>query len=228
MEEMQIMDRMQTKEKLYRAALELFVQNGLRNTTVRDVANKADANSGLMHYYFKSKHQLALEILEALFHEIKRTTKTMINPEEKPQIFHGVMMRLHLYFLATECNNKFYIDCLKLDIFEELALDNCLETIRSIDRHYGNNHDDSYLLLMQSITINALRTMILKKESGLIDYNPEKIGSLEYRLFLSFFSVPNQEIDACIAECNRFASLLFAENPHLSDIRNLAWQTPQI
>lgn len=217
----QLMDTMQTKEKLYRAALDLFVQKGLQGTTVRDIANKADANSGLMHYYFKSKHKLALEILESLYHEIKRITESVIDPEQKPQIVHGVMMRLHLYFLESEWNNRFYLDCLKLDIFEELALDNCLEMIRRIDRLYGNTHDDAYLLLMQSITINALRTMFLKKESGLIDYDSERIGILEYRLFLSFFGVPNEEIEACVKECSVYADRLFAENPHLSDIRNL-------
>jgi len=217
------MDRMRTKEKLYKSAQELFVEKGLSKTTVREIADNVGVNSGLMHYYFKSKNKLALDILQSLFNEIYKIADNHVDRNKEPHIFHGTMMRLHGYFLSTEENMSFYIDCLKKDIFEELALKNCLETIKKIDAFFGHNHEDSYLLLMQSITINALRTMILKRESGLIDYPTEKIEIMEYKLFLSIFPATSPEVvDASVDKCTLLAGKLFSENQHLCDIRNLS------
>ena len=217
-----MIENMKTKEKIYKSALELFVEKGFKKTTVRDIAKKANANSGLMHYYYKSKSFLAMEALNKIYEEIFAITSPSIDIEKEPHIFHGVMMRLHLYFLSTQINNKFYIDTLESDLFEEMALFKCLKVMKIIDKRFNQGHDDSYLLLLQSITINALRTMIMKKNTGLIDYDSETIGAMEYKIFLSFFNVPDKEIAVASEECKRLANKLYSENLQLCDIRNLS------
>jgi AcrR family transcriptional regulator len=50
-----------TRRSIYEAALELFQQKGFEQTTMRDVARKADVALGGAYYYFPSKEAIVLE-----------------------------------------------------------------------------------------------------------------------------------------------------------------------
>lgn len=53
-----IMEKPTVKEKVMEAAADLFYHNGFHGTSVRDIAQRADANVSLISYYFKSKQGL--------------------------------------------------------------------------------------------------------------------------------------------------------------------------
>jgi len=53
------------EKKIIDAARELFYQNGFTGVTVRDIANKAEVNLALLHYYFRTKDK----IFEIVFRE---------------------------------------------------------------------------------------------------------------------------------------------------------------
>ena len=55
-----------TKQKILIAAKEVFLQNGFAGARMRDISDKANINKGLLHYYFKSKRLLFLEVLKLL------------------------------------------------------------------------------------------------------------------------------------------------------------------
>jgi len=46
------------EKKLIDAARELFYEKGFTGITVRDIANKAEVNLALLHYYFRTKDKL--------------------------------------------------------------------------------------------------------------------------------------------------------------------------
>ena len=47
-----------TQQKLLTAACEVFAENGFKNTTVRDICNRADVNVAAVNYHFGSKEKL--------------------------------------------------------------------------------------------------------------------------------------------------------------------------
>ena len=55
-----------TKEKILESAREVFLINGFAGARMRDIAEKANINKGLLHYYFKTKRLLFLEVLKIL------------------------------------------------------------------------------------------------------------------------------------------------------------------
>ncbi|NQV53196.1 MAG: TetR/AcrR family transcriptional regulator [Flavobacteriales bacterium] len=61
---------MNTKDKILEAAREEFLANGYDATSVRCIADKADINKGLLHYYFKTKEVLIVQVFEELFKEL--------------------------------------------------------------------------------------------------------------------------------------------------------------
>lgn len=59
-----------TKEKIERAALRLFVRQGIHGTSIRDVAKLAGVSQGAMYNHYRSKEELAHELFSRGWSEI--------------------------------------------------------------------------------------------------------------------------------------------------------------
>ena len=53
-----------TKERIERAAIGLFVQKGVAETTVRDIATAVDISDGALYRHFVGKEELVWELFE--------------------------------------------------------------------------------------------------------------------------------------------------------------------
>jgi AcrR family transcriptional regulator len=53
--------RVQTRDRLYRAALELFAERGFLETTVEDITEAADVGKGTFFNYFRTKEHILAE-----------------------------------------------------------------------------------------------------------------------------------------------------------------------
>ena len=69
-----------TKERIERAALKLFVQNGVAETSIKEIAKEAKVSQGAMYNHYHSKEELAWELFAGGFSEIglelRRLAKT--------------------------------------------------------------------------------------------------------------------------------------------------------
>lgn len=62
--------RRDTKELIERAALKLFVRNGVAATSIKDIAREADVSQGAMYNHYASKDELAWLLFSDNFTEI--------------------------------------------------------------------------------------------------------------------------------------------------------------
>src|SRR5262245_15756205 len=63
-------DGSETKERIERAALLLFVKRGIAETSIRQIAKAARVSLGAMYNHYKSKDELAEVLFADLFHRI--------------------------------------------------------------------------------------------------------------------------------------------------------------
>jgi len=63
----------ETAEKVLEAATRIFINRGFEGATMQEIADEADINKGLLHYYFKSK--------ENLFHLVIKKVAGQIVPK---------------------------------------------------------------------------------------------------------------------------------------------------
>ena len=63
-------DGTRTKERVERAALKLFVEQGVAETSIRDIAREAGISQGAMYNHFESKEQLAWSLFAEHFSEM--------------------------------------------------------------------------------------------------------------------------------------------------------------
>lgn len=73
-----------TEEKIKDTARELFLEKGLRGTTIREVAEKAGVNVALVNYYFRTKNKLFIAIFKEKFLTFNEAGYHIMTNEEKP------------------------------------------------------------------------------------------------------------------------------------------------
>jgi len=81
------MEAVSKKERLVTAASELFHQHGIGQTSIAQIAERADVPLGNVYYYFKTKEELALEVMKERKNYIisfcRELDETQGNPQDR-------------------------------------------------------------------------------------------------------------------------------------------------
>lgn len=56
----------QTRQKIFRAAADVFEEKGYTGARMQEIADRAGINKALLHYYFSSKEQLFMSVFQVL------------------------------------------------------------------------------------------------------------------------------------------------------------------
>jgi AcrR family transcriptional regulator len=84
-----------TRERLFRAALDLFAKKGFSETTVEDITNAADLGKGTFFNYFPSKEHLLLAFAEMQFAKLKSTVEELrTSGESMSQFLRTLAVRM--------------------------------------------------------------------------------------------------------------------------------------
>ncbi len=79
------------RNQLTRAAYRVVGEKGYYNITVKDIAREAGLSTGLVHYYFKDKQELLLNLLKEMNRDLRlyldRALDRSRDPEEKLGIY---------------------------------------------------------------------------------------------------------------------------------------------
>ena len=85
----------QTRERLFRAALDLFAQRGFADTTVEDITNAADVGKGTFFNYFPSKDHMLLAFAEMQLGKLQSIIENLRRAREPiPQFFRTLAVRM--------------------------------------------------------------------------------------------------------------------------------------
>jgi AcrR family transcriptional regulator len=93
----------ETKQKLIEAALQLFSQKGVKESTVKEIAKKAGVTEGLIYHYFSSKEELLQSVMETYtinntLQEVTSKLDPHLSLEKQLQIyFHSMFTSMHEY-----------------------------------------------------------------------------------------------------------------------------------
>src|SRR5262249_4864005 len=71
----------QRRRQLLEYATRRFAENGYHPTSVDDLVNGIGVGKGVFYWYFSSKEQLLVEILEQTGHDLRRAQKQAIGDE---------------------------------------------------------------------------------------------------------------------------------------------------
>ena len=88
-------DNTDTEQKILVAARKVFIQKGYAGARMREIADEAGINKGLLHYYFKTKDGL----FESIFDELLMTFAPQLNIifESDLPLFEKIEQFIHQY-----------------------------------------------------------------------------------------------------------------------------------
>ena len=90
-----------TEEKIFEAATDVFVEKGLDGARMQDIADHAEINKALLHYYFRTKDKLFNAVFEMIAKKIFKKFAPVFDDnltlEEKIRFF----FREHISFLQA-------------------------------------------------------------------------------------------------------------------------------
>ena len=96
------------RAQLTRAAYKVVGQKGYYDFTIRDIAREAGLSTGLVHYYFKNKEDLLLNLLKEINRNmliiLNKATSSSGDPKEKLNIFMN-----QAFNLVKDEKDYFYI-----------------------------------------------------------------------------------------------------------------------
>jgi len=85
----------QTRERLFRAALDLFAKHGFADTTVADITNAADVGKGTFFNYFPSKDHILLAFAEMQLSKLESIIDNLRTTNEPvPQFLSTLAVRM--------------------------------------------------------------------------------------------------------------------------------------
>src|ERR1700733_13232999 len=85
----------ETRERLFRAALRLFAEQGFAETTVEDITNAADVGKGTFFNYFPSKEHILIAFSDMQLSKLQATVDQMrARPEPMRSFFRAMTLRM--------------------------------------------------------------------------------------------------------------------------------------
>lgn len=91
--------RMETHDRITRAAFELFAQRGFYATTVEEITNLADVGKGTFFNYFPSKEHILIEFSNA---HVEKTREAILQNDQSGVPVYSVLQRI-----AQKCTADF-------------------------------------------------------------------------------------------------------------------------
>jgi TetR/AcrR family transcriptional regulator len=90
-----------TEERIFDAAIDVFLEKGMDGARMQNIAEKADLNKALLHYYYRTKEKLFTSVFEAvakkLFGKFTPLLESNLSLEEKIRFF----FREHIAFMQA-------------------------------------------------------------------------------------------------------------------------------
>lgn len=70
-----------TELKIKEAAKEVFIRRGYNGARMQEIADKAEINKALLHYYFRTKEQLFQQIFDEVFEQLMPRLHAVLSKE---------------------------------------------------------------------------------------------------------------------------------------------------
>lgn len=187
--------REQTMYNILTAAMELFRQNGFQNTSVRQIAEKADVALGMINHYFVNKEYLGTQVLSLLDTYSGKQLAEKISFHEDPVLYDLCATRIYIQYLFEHGYKELYLDSLRKDFFFHHVLNRPMRLVEALQKiyHFEASEDDC-LLYTRYLAYMMEKTVMLKKEEGMFEtISYEEVPYLICETSMGHF-IPEEEI----------------------------------
>ena len=170
------------RSQLTRAAYKMVGQKGYYNFTIRDIAREAGLSTGLVHYYFKDKEDLLLNLLKEINRNmtiiLNRAISVIDNPKDKLETFMNQAFDLvhtekdYFYIVIdfwSQVNKNERMKRANIKLFQSYR-DECMKILREgVEKGVFNPIDVEYIA---AFIISLIQGMVIQHviDANAFDY----------------------------------------------------------
>src|SRR4030095_2816921 len=109
-----------TKHRLSGSAMRLFAEKGYQATSIAEIASEANANTGSVYFFFPTKQQLLIAVLEQYCEGIDPMLlqPAWANIDDPIERIFALLERYRSFLIETECRYGCPIGILALELHE--------------------------------------------------------------------------------------------------------------
>lgn len=207
------------KEEILKVSREFFIEQGYEKTSMRQIAAAADVSLGLVAYHFKTKRDIALEIVQRMYHRFAAFAKMYVNRHRNPILYSGLLVNLNYMVFSSEKYEAFYRDILRNDILLDVIAQSGVETYMSIRDNYRPDLSDEEAEKMgwygNFISVSMERTLVLYDES--LEMMEGSIPDVIFKSYMGLWRFPDVDriMEEVCTESRELAERILGEHPEI-------------
>lgn len=184
-----------TRQAILDAARVLFYEKGYTATHCKDIAQRAATNVGLIHYYYRAKGNIALQIYTDFLVQHLTLLEARF-PEEDLLVRNAIAIRCLWHMLEKDGNLlRFFCEITPERIPLELASTNQgTNYTRALNESADAADSEESLFLVCCCSIASESELILRYASGQYGLSVEAFAEMDIRITLQMSSIPEARI----------------------------------
>ncbi len=213
------------KHKILNRAWRLFLRHGFTRTSMRAIAEDAGVSLGLLTYYFTTKDNIALELLEKQIADFKAALNRVIDLDEDPVLYSASLVRINYKVMSMPEFRVFYLDAMRNDLYfktipnRRLFPDRGLESLSRINDKYRLGHSPEYLELFGNyLCVSMERTLVLYPD---ILEAMGHLPDLVFRTYMGHLDPHFRDFDAYCQRSEAAVQRVLREHPEVRTVHDL-------
>lgn len=191
------------RNKIIDAATKLFYENGYNNTSFEKIAEFCEITKPLITYHFKTKANLAKEVVLKCNIEMKnQLDEKIFNTFENYDLYYSTVAELIVLielYSDDEKATRFFLEYLNSG-FENLFINNLTSFYKIIDRRYhlNINRDSNEITMLSTAAMFASLSLLYSYLTGKLECSYDDFKNYSVRLQLKIMNINNEEIDEIV------------------------------
>lgn len=189
---------MDVKEKIINTSKDLFIVQGYKNTTTRQIIARAGILNGTLYHFFKNKEEIFKYLVLSVLDELAVIVGRLTVKDKSPALKYACIIAIDFYIVKKHKQiAELYYEAYSLWTIFNALVERASIRNKSLFMAYNPDSTDEDFYLKTTIIEGAMYGFLTDNyHKGDIPYDKSIITML--KLSLTIFNVPDQEIKNAI------------------------------
>lgn len=192
------------KKKIIEVALDLFLAQGYKKTTIRQISEKAQINIGTLYHFFRDKEDLQLHISRDVYNEFMDYADGITRNKKDPALRYALTRALELKAIEKYDHvAELYLESYYSWRITQMVLPVNIQRNKLLFHEYNQEFTEQDYL-NRTLALRGMRLMFILDRVNNGPGNFKKTCPFLIETALTLFNVPRENIDDAIMKAMKY------------------------